>query len=326
MGKTSIEWTATYHADGTVTPGHSTNPIRARHKTTNRVGHYCEKISPGCTNCYASDLQWRFGTPPYLGKHRDEMEPFLDETKLHEVRRRKKPTTYFWEDMSDLFGDWVRDAWIYDCLATMALTPWHTHQLLTKRCERMATFFKNPECADVVYQTAWEAQPGALPPRNEWQWPLQNVWCGGSVEDQKTADERILWLLKTPAAVLFVSYEPALGPVDFSPWFRPVPNCAASNKTEGTCDDERNLTPECHAEVACPRTDRYGGLNLVIVGQESGPKARSMDEDWIRSARDQCAAFGVAFFYKQKLDERRRKVSLPLLDGRQHTELPGGQT
>ena len=54
------------------------------------------------------------------------------------------------------------------------------------------------------------------------RWPLPNVWLGVSAEDQKTADERIPLLLQTPAAVRFVSYEPALGPVDFSPWLRPA--------------------------------------------------------------------------------------------------------
>jgi protein gp37 len=98
-------------------------------------------------------------------------------------------------------------------------------------------------------------------------------------------------LLDTPAAVRFISAEPLLGPIDF----RRVPGF---NRV---------------------------GLNLqdwwVIAGAESGPGARKMDLDWVRSIRDQCAAAGVPFFYKQYIYEGK-KIGLPVLDGRQHAEWP----
>src|SRR5437868_3326416 len=105
MGKTTISWT-----------DHSINPIRARSKATNAVGHYCEMTSPGCANCYSSNFQKRFNMPAFTaGTRRGDIEPFLDQSKLQEVLRRKKPTKYFWCDMTDLFGEWVPDEWIDRC-------------------------------------------------------------------------------------------------------------------------------------------------------------------------------------------------------------------
>ena len=84
MGATSIEW-----ADW------STNPIRARDPKTGRVGHHCVKVSAGCTHCYSSRLQVRFGLPEFRADRRQEIEPFFDETKLRDdysaVRNRCEP-------------------------------------------------------------------------------------------------------------------------------------------------------------------------------------------------------------------------------------------
>ncbi|WP_397570624.1 DUF5131 family protein [Schlesneria sp. T3-172] len=132
MGKTTIEW-----AD------HSLNPIRARHTATGAVGHYCEKIASGCANCYASNLQRRFQMPSFgSGQKRDDVEIWLDETKLDEVRKRKKPTRYFWCDMSDLFGDFVPDEMIDKCFDAMWHSPQHTHLVLTKRPGRLLKYVR----------------------------------------------------------------------------------------------------------------------------------------------------------------------------------------
>lgn len=121
MGVTTIGWT-----------DHSINPIRARLKVDHtKVGHYCEKVAQGCTHCYASQLQWRWGLPEFgSGQHRDIVDIFLDESKLDEVRRRKKPTRYFWSDMTDFFGDWMKEEWYKACFDAMRATPQHTHMLL----------------------------------------------------------------------------------------------------------------------------------------------------------------------------------------------------
>lgn len=91
-------------------------------------------------------------------------------------------------------------------------------------------------------------------------WPFTNVWLGVSVEDQTRADERREDFANTPAAVKFVSYEPALGPVDWSGW---------------------------------------EFVDQIISGGESGPKARPSHPDWHRASRDFCAANGIAYFFKQ---------------------------
>lgn len=111
------------------------------------------------------------------------------------------------------------------------------------------------------------------------QWPLPNVWLGVSVEDQATADARIPHLLRTPAAVRFVSYEPALGPVDFEPCLQYEPFTDKYKMTLG-------LKEWC-------------GLDWIIVGGESGPGARPFDVTWARTIIRQCREAGVACFVKQ---------------------------
>jgi protein gp37 len=181
MPLTTIEW-----AD------HSINPMRARNLATGRVGHWCERISPGCANCYSSRDQ-----KPYLTQveftvpNRPKVELFLEERALQEVLKRRKPTRYFWCDMTDIFLDEYPDAWIDRCLETMELTPRHVHMILTKRAERMQRYLNS--------------RP--VPP---------NVWAGVSVENQQYAEERIPLLLETQAAVRFISAEPLLGGLDLA--------------------------------------------------------------------------------------------------------------
>ena len=109
-------------------------------------------------------------------------------------------------------------------------------------------------------------------------WPLPNVWLGVSVEDQRAAEERISDLLETPAAIRFGSCEPLLGPV----YLDEIPQVLLS---------------------VTKRKDSYlvdrGKLDWVIVGGESGPKARPMHPDWVRDVRDQCLSGNIPFFFKQ---------------------------
>lgn len=271
MSETSIEWT-----------DRSINPIRARNRETGAVGHFCEKISPGCGHCYAA--AWNSRTRRTVGEHgigtsldflpsnRDKVETFLDPEKLQEVLRRRKPAKWFWCDMTDLFGDWVADEWIDQCFAVMALTPQHTHQVLTKRAERMAEYVRTPLRLEHIYDH-WYSFDGG--PREAQGWPLPNVWLGVSVEDQQRADERIPHLLRTPAAVRFLSCEPLLGPIEFS-----------------------DVTRRSDA-VAMLGKKALTGIHWVICGGESGPKARPMHPDWVRSIGYQCLGASVPFFFKQ---------------------------
>jgi len=211
MGRTSIEWT-----------DFSINPIKARALATGKVGHHCVKVSPGCKHCYSSRLQSRFGLPPFEGPRL--VEHFLDEKALDHVLRRRIPTKWFWEDMSDLFGDWVSDAWLDRCFAVMALTPQHTHILVTKRAARMRAYLTALQAGrrQLVNESApFRAHGDEAPVRailDHIEHGFRNVWALVSCENQETADERIPELLATPAAVRGVSCEPLLSALDLSSW------------------------------------------------------------------------------------------------------------
>jgi protein gp37 len=120
----------------------------------------------------------------------------------------------------------------------------------------------------------------------DWGDGYPNVWLGTTAGDQAGADKRLPVLAQVPAVVRFVSYEPALESVEWAAHF-------AARK-----------------------------FHWLIVGAESGPIHRPMDEAWVRVARDQCAAAGVEFFYKQTVTSSGHKIGLPLLDGKQHVEFP----
>src|SRR5258708_31121882 len=125
--KSAIEWTdATW------------NPIRARNKKTGKVGWHCEHATTGCVNCYAEGFNKRLGTGlDFKPGHRKDIELFLDEAMLTQPLRWKKPRMIFVGSMTDMFADFVPVEWIDKIFAIMALTPWHTYQLLTKRAQRM---------------------------------------------------------------------------------------------------------------------------------------------------------------------------------------------
>jgi len=105
-------------------------------------------------------------------------------------------------------------------------------------------------------------------------WPLKNVWLGVSVEDQKTANERIPLLLQTPAALRFVSVEPILGPVDL-------------------------IGPGYFRDPKFNQAGGLVGLDWVIVGGESGPNAKPCEIGWIEDVVGQCTMAGVPVFVKQ---------------------------
>jgi len=128
---------------------------------------------------------------------------------------------------------------------------------------------------------------------------LKNVWLGVSVENQKAADERIPLLLETPAVVRFVSAEPLLGPLDLSAYLpRQLYVCQSCGAEVG--QGEVGLDFRCpYCCGACDPDGSTEGLDWVIVGGESGPGARPMHPDWVRSLRDQCREAGVPFFFKQ---------------------------
>ena len=213
----------------------------------------CTPVSEGCDHCYAKRIYERFHGKGSFEKV--ELHPDRLDAPLH----WRKARTVFVNSMSDLFHDGVPGVFIGAVWATMADTPQHTYQILTKRPGRMASVLRT--------YAKWCAPSNAV---------LPNAWLGVSVENQKWADVRIPKLLETPAAVRFLSCEPLLGPVDLSAWL------------------DRMEFERDNGEAAIYRPS----LGWVIVGGESGPGARPMHPDWVRSLRDQCVAAGVPFFFK----------------------------
>jgi protein gp37 len=296
--KTSIEWTATVNADGTVSPGFTSNLIRYRDPSGKAVWA-CAKTSPGCAHCYAESIAHRYNRGgPFTLPVVETVTPYFAEKEAAAILKSKAISgkRVFVGDMTDVFGEWVADELLDRMFAVFALRPDVTFQVLTKRAERMRDYI------------AGCVKDGFLSLRRAGEpWPLPNVWLGVSTENQKYADERIPLLLQTPAAVRFVSYEPALEGVDFR-------LCPHPDDRLGCLRD-----PEEDSPVACiqcptgrhwingfdwtcyPRgaPSRNCGIDWIICGGESGPKRRPMDLAWARSARDQCQQASVAFFLKQ---------------------------
>lgn len=114
------------------------------------------------------------------------------------------------------------------------------------------------------------------------QWP-ENVWAGVSVENQHWADRRIPVLAQVPAGIRFLSVELLLKAVNLRPLLKDI--------------------------------------HWVIVGGESGHRARPMHPDWARTVRDDCQEAGVPFFFKQ-WGGRTSKKAGRLLDGQTWDEMP----
>lgn len=265
----------------------------------------CTKVSAGCDNCYAIRTAHRMTNNPNLkistayagtelnGDWTDQINLLPD--RLDIPLRWRKPRRIFVNSQSDLFHKNVPDEFIARVFAVMAAAYTHTFQVLTKRPARMRSLLSSPEFVD-LFDREYCRIPDWAPrwPDNDWmpaghndhlsQGPLSNVWLGTSVEDQKWADIRIPLLEGTPAAVRFLSLEPLLGPVDLSAWVMPhSAECKASDEP-----------PWC---VCSPPV--FERIGWVIVGGESGPGARAMNPNWVRSLREQCVAAGIPFHFKQ---------------------------
>lgn len=308
---TSIEWT-----------GATWNPIRARLKefierpdpadshplATIRVkpwGYHCEHVSPGCTNCYAEAMNKRllpaWGTGlAFNVPNQSRVEIFLDEKELVKPLGWKKPQKIFPCSMTDLFADFVPDEMIDRMFAVMALCPQHIFQVLTKRAERMRQWFAGdgrPRWEDHVYNRAYamSASKGGCMASG---WPLRNVHLGVSVEDQQRADERIPHLLQTPAAVRWVSYEPALGPVDWTDIRYTDEDCYCSWNTLAGIHRVLN-SDSMDAVASASLGDDVPTLDWGVYGGESGHAARPNDIAWARSFIRQFHAARIPAFVKQ---------------------------
>lgn len=247
------------------------------------VNHWagCTAVSPACDNCYARSMAGRlWGTEWGTGKPRHQFAGAAD-TLLALDRKAKRlgqPLRVFHNSLSDFFDNEVPVAWRVNAMWAIANTPNLTHLLLTKRIGN----------AHSMLNEAVRNLTGGLPTWwNAEAWP--HVWIGATVVNQEEADRDIPKLLAVPAAKRFLSMEPLLGPVELG------------MQCENWSDDIV-MDPETGARECCKACDYTGignDIDWVIVGGESGPKARPMHPDWARSLRDQCQAAGVPFLFKQ---------------------------
>jgi protein gp37 len=292
----------------------------------------CDRISPGCDNCYALGMAKRLkamGQAKYQtdGDARTSGPGFGIATHadaLTEPLRWKKPRKVFVNSMSDLFHARVPREFIARAFAVMAATPQHTYQILTKRPDRAARILTdlctcgNGCVPGTHFRSAMEWAATSHSPTyvpglehgiyHRTGWPLPNVWIGTSVENQKYADLRIPALVETPAAVRFLSCEPLLGPVDLTAWMptgRVSWRCQSPGCRRFSSGPLQQCCPDCGAEGLWTGSHTGNGrpneqpIGWVIAGGESGPRARAVHPDWLRSLRDQAVAADVPFFFKQ---------------------------
>lgn len=263
MGQeTGIEWT-----------DHTFNPWRG-----------CAKISEGCKHCYAEQLVVKRQGLPLWGEQaarkvaaestwRNPVK-WNAEAQRDGVRRR-----VFCASLADIFEEYAHPAHSAEVSAArvrlfrlIEQTPALDWLLLTKRTENVRR---------LVVEMGWLANDGA-------EWP-RNLWIGCTVENQQRAEERLPHLLAIPAPVRFVSYEPALGPVDF----------ASVGALGCTCDDHIRCHGACRFARLFKLSDRLRRVDWIIVGGESGPGARPFDLEWARATVAQCRDAGVPVFVKQ---------------------------
>lgn len=274
----------------------------------------CTRVSEGCRHCYAErmaarlasqtspSMVARYGGDSPLATFTDNGPRWSGAVRFHpDVLIKplgwRKPRRIFVCSMSDLFHEETTSHQIAAVFGAMVVCPQHTFQVLTKRPERAAEWLC-PENEALVIQSlrdlvgkdvafSGQGRTNWLRFRGDSLFPLPNVWFGTSAEDQATADERIPWLLQCQAAVRFVSYEPALGPVTFR-W--------AKWHDYETQAKERRASG---ADVLTNHLDGLRSIDWIIAGGESGPGWRPAEASWFRAARDQCAETGTAFFMKQ---------------------------
>lgn len=270
----------------------------------------CSHASPGCDHCYAERMAHRLAQNPATPQYRDVVangrwtgKTVLVESALELPLRWRKPSMIFVCSMGDLFHESVPDAWIDRVFAVMALCPQHTFLVLTKRPERAREYFNyfgeyadTSDFAELMIPFLRKHRNSA---RKDDGWPFPNVWLGVTVEHPDYL-WRVEELMQIPAAKRFVSVEPQVGPVDLSYWLEGwmCRKCGVARLPmgeHGYCDCP---IPDDPAEEA-QGDHRPGMLDWVIAGGETGPEARPVHPDWVRSLRDQCEAAGVPFLFKQ---------------------------
>lgn len=245
----------------------------------------CNKVSTGCKNCYAENLNNRFkyategwgkGRPRHRTSPDNWRQPLVWDRKAAASGVRRK---VFCASMADVFDEEVPVGWRSDLFDLINKTPNLDWLLLTKRPE---------------YAVKFSGELVLLP----------NVWMGVTVETQEMANQRSPILLSIPAAKRFMSIEPMLGSVDLRSWLN-KPWCPTHDYDSGFC------LQDC---------GDWRRIEWVICGGETGHHARNMDPAWVRAIRDQCLENNVPFFFKQWGGAKGHDAQL---DGQEWQQFPG---
>lgn len=229
----------------------------------------CQKVGPGCDHCYAETRNARYGggiAPnwgPGAPRRRTGASNWRKPLKWNkQAEAEGKRHKVFCASLADVFDNAVDPQWRADLFELIRQTPWLDWQLLTKRIGNVLDM---------------------LP--DDWGDGYPNVWLGITVVNQDEADRDIPKLLQIPARIRFLSMEPLLGSVDLTRlWSSGGAVCWNAMRGRKSLGQLSMYAPK---------------LDWVVVGGESGRGARPMHPDWARSLRDQCAAAGVPFFFKQ---------------------------
>jgi protein gp37 len=233
----------------------------------------CSKVSPGCENCYAEKMAKRLAYIDKTAHYNAVLNGYAGHTKitgwngktvlvddqLEKPLKWKNPRAIFVCSMGDLFHDTVPFEWIDKVIGVIRDNPQHVFLILTKRPQNMKTYFEEYYGKGKIFDASLV---------------LPNLWLGVTAENQLTADARIPILLSIPAAKRFVSIEPMLEAICLKKWLMVE-------------KDKDGLSRG------------FGNLDWIIVGGESGHKARPMHPEWVRSIRNQCKTANVPFFFKQ---------------------------
>lgn len=291
----------------------------------------CQEVSPACDHCYAREftnarvnaarvaagkpaIVWGPGGARHQTAEANRKKPLRWNRIADEAGVRLR---VFCSSLSDWADNVVPDAWRAEIAERILATPHLDWMLLTKRMGN-------------AYDMLWKMFPGGVP---------SNVWIGITVCNQDEARRDIRKLLQVKSVLgiskVFLSIEPMLGAIDL------VHIEQAHSVLNAFTGAEVDELGECGYCV---------GVDMVICGGESGQGARPMHPDWVRSLRDQCAAAGVAFHFKQwgewLLAKERHLHGYPagkavdhlpsegpfirvgvrkaghLLDGKEHREIP----
>jgi protein gp37 len=261
------------------------NPIQDKIKGESGRGYHCTKCSPGCLNCYAEGINNRFGNHLPFDGRKAEFE--LVESELEKPLKWKKPRSIFVQSMGDLFHEDVPDDFRIQAYRSMAQVGQHTFLILTKRPKIMAGFCKTLNYYNIEI---------TIKPINR---PLNHVWHGLTVCNQQEWDDKGKLFLQIPGKK-FLSIEPML-----------------SNINLGTSLLSFHIPDHFDRDLKKYSYPDQHGIDAVILGGETGPGARPMNTEWVRSVRNQCVAAGVPFFLKRVSKKEGR-----ILDGQTHDSLP----